>query len=173
METFPRYWPFMRGIHRSVVDSSHTGQWRGALIFSLIYAWTNGWANNRNAGDLRRHRAHYDAIVMWQLPRHSVKCLSRRITITYNSWLRYFTIVHSPQIIYARESLPVFHGFEWTGSNAPSQLRQAFLQIYTNNRRVYNICQRIVANHMNQVVRVKGHHFVTFVYLSIRIISPY
>ena len=47
-----------------LVDSPHKDQWRGALIFSLICAWTNGWANNRDAGDLRRHRAHYDVIVM-------------------------------------------------------------------------------------------------------------
>ena len=36
------------------------GQWRGALLFSLICAWTNGWENHRVAGDLRRYRAHYD-----------------------------------------------------------------------------------------------------------------
>ena len=29
-----------------------------------IYVWINGWVNNREAGDLRRHRAHYDVIVM-------------------------------------------------------------------------------------------------------------
>ena len=39
-------------------------QWRGALMFSLICAWINGWINSREAGDLRRHRAHYDVIVM-------------------------------------------------------------------------------------------------------------
>ena len=33
---FPRYWPFVRGIHRSPVNSSHKGQWCGALMFSLI-----------------------------------------------------------------------------------------------------------------------------------------
>ena len=32
---FPRYWPFVRGIHRSPVNSPHKGQWRRALIFSL------------------------------------------------------------------------------------------------------------------------------------------
>ena len=42
----------------------HKGRWRGALMFSLICAWTNGWANDRDAGDLRRHRAHYDVTVM-------------------------------------------------------------------------------------------------------------
>ena len=61
---FPRYWPFVRGIHRSPVNSPHKGQWRGALIFSLICAWINGWVNNRVAGDLRCHHAHYDVILM-------------------------------------------------------------------------------------------------------------
>ena len=58
------YWPLVRGIHRWLVDSLHKGQWRGALIFSLIRAWTNGWANNRDAGDLRRHGAYYGITVM-------------------------------------------------------------------------------------------------------------
>ena len=44
-------------------ESPHKGQWRGALVFSLICAWTYGWVNNRDAGDLRHHRAHYDVIV--------------------------------------------------------------------------------------------------------------
>ena len=64
---FPRYSPFVRGIHWIPVKSPHTGQERGALIFSLICAWTNGWANNRDAGDLRRHRAHFYVTVMYQL----------------------------------------------------------------------------------------------------------
>ena len=61
---FSRYWPFVRGIHRSPVNSPHKGQWRGASMFSLICAWINGWVHNREAGDLRRHRAHCDVIVM-------------------------------------------------------------------------------------------------------------
>ena len=52
---FPRSWPFVvRGIHRS----PHKGQWRGTLMCSLICAWINGWVSNREAADLRRHRAH-------------------------------------------------------------------------------------------------------------------
>ena len=39
-------------------------QWRGALMFHIICAWTNNWANNREADDLRCHRAHYDANVV-------------------------------------------------------------------------------------------------------------
>ena len=62
---FMRYWPFVRGIHRSPVNSPQKGQWRGALMFSLICVWINDWVNNREAGDLRRYRAHYGVIVMW------------------------------------------------------------------------------------------------------------
>ena len=61
---FPCYWPFVRGIHRSPVNSLRKGQWRGALLFFLICAWINGSVNSHEAGDLRRHRAHYDVIVM-------------------------------------------------------------------------------------------------------------
>ena len=62
---FQRYWPFVRGILRWQVNSPHKGQWHEALVFSLICAWTNGWANHRNADDLRRHRDYYDVTVMW------------------------------------------------------------------------------------------------------------
>ena len=41
------------------VNSPHKGQWRGALMFSLIWAWINGWVNNRDAGNLRRQCTHY------------------------------------------------------------------------------------------------------------------
>ena len=61
---FPRNWPFVWGIHRSPVNSPHKGQWLGALMFSLICVWINDWVNNRETGDLRRYRAHYDVIVM-------------------------------------------------------------------------------------------------------------
>ena len=58
---FSRYWLFVRGINRSTVNSPHKGQWRGALMFSLIYAWKDGWGNNQDA---RRHCTHYDVTVM-------------------------------------------------------------------------------------------------------------
>ena len=62
---FPRYWPFVRGIHRPPMNSMHKGQWSGALMFSLICAWTNSWANTGDAGDLGRHCTNYDVIVVW------------------------------------------------------------------------------------------------------------
>ena len=37
-----------------------------ALMFSLICAWINGWVNNREAGDLRRHRSYMTSL-QWML----------------------------------------------------------------------------------------------------------
>ena len=39
---FPRYWHFVQG----------------------ICYWRNGWVNDREAGDLKCHRAHYDVTIM-------------------------------------------------------------------------------------------------------------
>ena len=65
METFSALLALcVRGIPRSPVNSPHKGQWHRALMFSLISAFTNGWVNNWDAGDLRRHHAHYDVTVM-------------------------------------------------------------------------------------------------------------
>ena len=71
METFSALLTLCEVNHRSPVDSSHKGQWRSALIFFLIRAWTNGWANNRDASDLRHHPAHYDVTLM----RHKITFL--------------------------------------------------------------------------------------------------
>ena len=61
---FQRYWPFVLGIHRSLVNSQHKGQWHRALMFFFIWAWINGEANTREAGDLGCHLTHYDVTVM-------------------------------------------------------------------------------------------------------------
>ena len=52
------------GNTRVTGEFPHKGQWRWALMFSLICSWTNGRVNNRGAGDLILHRAHYDVTVM-------------------------------------------------------------------------------------------------------------
>ena len=73
---FRRYWPLSgESTSHSPVDSPHKGQWGGAAMFSLIRAWTN----NRNNGDLRHHRAHYDVTVMlqWRDGWHQLNVLYR------------------------------------------------------------------------------------------------
>ena len=62
---FPRYRPFVRGIHRSPGNSPRKDQWRGALMFSLICVLINDWVNTGEAGDLGRYRAHYDVTVIF------------------------------------------------------------------------------------------------------------
>ena len=83
---FPCYWPYVRGINQSQVNSLHKGQWRGVLMFSLICVWTKGWQNNREAGDLRRYRTHYDVIVMYYIAApYSLNKLIQPWD-THNSW---------------------------------------------------------------------------------------
>ena len=64
LKHFPRYWPFVRGIHRSQVNSPHKGRWRGALMFSLICARINDWVDNREAGGLKHLCPRYYVTVM-------------------------------------------------------------------------------------------------------------
>ena len=49
----------------------HKSQWSGAWMFSLICAWIDGWLNNRDTSDLRRHRARYNVTEMSENFRHS------------------------------------------------------------------------------------------------------
>ena len=124
---FPRYWPFVRGIHRSPVNSLHKGRWRGALVFSLICVWTNNWVNNGDSGDVRRNGAHYDVIVMSsRVPRlsdgfSSVPCVCDLHPSLYdksNEWAQYsrtmIPFLHDVllQYIYALHSAstgPILH----------------------------------------------------------------
>ena len=90
METFSALLALCEGNSPVTGEFPHKGQWRGALTFSLIYDWINGWVNNREAGDLRRHRAHYDVIVMpmpsicWQFIKMNYKA-ARNTDRTINS----------------------------------------------------------------------------------------
>ena len=47
-----------RWIHRTKASNAEL-RW---ILWSV--PWINGWVNNREAGDLRRYRAHYDVIVI-------------------------------------------------------------------------------------------------------------
>ena len=64
METFSALLALCAGNSPVRVNSPHKGQWRGALMFTLICVWINGCVNNREAGDLRRYCAHYGVTVM-------------------------------------------------------------------------------------------------------------
>ena len=126
---FPRYWPFVRRIQRSPVNSRHKGQWRGALMFSLICAWINGWINNGEAGGLRRYRGHYDVTVMSTISyiKH-VLCFQSALSLlgtilTANSR-------HDPQVFHR----PLMNGshvlvLHWSGSIIKFQIIEEISRI--------------------------------------------
>ena len=68
MEAFSALLPFCAGNSPVPVNSPHKGQWRGALMSSLVCTRINGWVYNGEAGDLRRNRARYDVTVMNKKP---------------------------------------------------------------------------------------------------------
>ena len=66
---FPRNWPFVRGILRSrEFPTQRPVTWSFDVFFDLRLN-KNGWVNNCEAGDLRRHRGHYDVSVMLSFDR--------------------------------------------------------------------------------------------------------
>ena len=77
------------------IPRTYKGQWRGALMFSLICTWINGWVNNGEAGDLRRYRAHYDVTVMVNLM--TLRSDQERLKTNIQSSLNWSTIPHYVQ----------------------------------------------------------------------------
>ena len=112
METFSASLALCEGIPPVTGGSPHKGQWSGALMFSLICVWTNGWASNRDAGDLGCHCAHNGVTVLSAL---SVQRMIYALPLQLPDCIRYVML------------LPVFIEFElippsaaymrqWTGS---------------------------------------------------------
>ena len=105
-EYFPCYWPFVRGIHWSPTDFRHKGQWRRDLMYYLIYAWTNGWADNIVAGDLTPHCAYCDITVMVLHVTNGI-CLFQNYvnyTIVYLSYSN--KSIESPAFLMRTPSIP-------------------------------------------------------------------
>ena len=78
METFSALLALCAG------NSTVTGEFRSqrpvtwSFDVFIICAWTNGWVYNRDVGDLRRHRAHYDVTVIWHPPSDHQEHISNR-----------------------------------------------------------------------------------------------
>ena len=90
MKTFFALLAFCAG--NSPVNYPHRGQWRGALMFSLICAWINSWVNNHEHVDLRRNSALYDVIVMpieSQVSREVSWCIYKEPAKEKNNWTVY------------------------------------------------------------------------------------
>ena len=123
------YRPFVPGINRSPMNSPHKGQWRGALVFSLICAWINGWVNNGEAGDLRRHRVHYDVIVM---PCHVVNSLQTK-------WRSHSRLLKVTGILTSNElqSLDLYERNKGSSPGNCHQVKKPFKNLKWRNRNVH------------------------------------
>ena len=106
METFSALLALCAGNSPVPVNSTHKGQWRGALMFSLICVWINDWVNNREAGDLRRYCAHYDVFVMLRLilTRYDVFIHETvvEIVVSYaaGSWAKIYNLLYNCSTVF-------------------------------------------------------------------------
>ena len=111
--TFPRHWPFVRGIHRTTVDFPRKGQWRRALMFSWICAYPSGWASSQDDGDLRLYRSNYDATAMNYILGNTIWyiCMFEK----YILFLLYTIcpVLHFMWIIQIRLKTPISHVLVW------------------------------------------------------------
>ena len=151
---FPRNWSFVRG-------TPHKGQWRGALMFSLICVWINVWVNNREAGNLRRHRGHYDVNIMglyhdWWL--HG----DERIWVINSHWTRSESAAPQIEIQKLRfisrisygESLQIYVLITFS-SNAPST------KTYSNYHTIHANKLSFISNHLMLWYQHKSDDFFT------------
>ena len=91
---FPLHWPFVRGIHRSPMNSPHKGQWRRALMFSLFCAGKSGWVHTCEAGGF-----------CWNSHCHWLKTLSRRRK-PFSQWQHGFQLKPPLPLAKNLESVP-------------------------------------------------------------------
>ena len=120
METFAALLALCAGNSPVPVNSPHNGQWRGALMFSLICVWINGWINNREAGDLRRHRVYYDVTVM--------NDSLTKTTVAVRAWMcTYFPLFGVDVITYIHFSKSLhrltYSSIQWTQRNISQRKR--------------------------------------------------
>ena len=122
--------------------TGHKGQWRGALMFSLICVWIHDWVNNGEAGDLRRHRGHYDVTVM-----HHDSCTTILTSLCLWHYVNYVAL---------QPLISMFDGNRNVG-NAPVSLLLAcsssrgnkvpYTQAWIKSRWVHQIFQLILSLH--------------------------
>ena len=79
----------------TLTKASDAELWR--YIWSVL--WINSWVNNREAGDFRRHRAHYDVIVTkYRLFYNTYVNIMKKYLRSWHSSLKQFTITTESRI---------------------------------------------------------------------------
>ena len=87
----------------------------------FICTWTNGWVNNRDAGDLRRYRAHYDVTVIRRICNAENNSMTWRCNLTTPLPMLFWTPCHKCMGLYVcsewwdlmKRSCPINAGIEF------------------------------------------------------------
>ena len=89
-------------------------------MFSLICAWIKAWVNNREAGDLRRHSAHYDVTVIFAVFVFSFRLWGPSLTIWTTASI---FIVPNPWVHSKHKAHIMYEKYGWNVSNNASSGR--------------------------------------------------
>ena len=147
-EQFPRYWPFVRGIHRSLVNSPHKGQLRGALMFSLSCAWTNGWVSNLMTVIWDAIMTSLECHFLLEIYLHNMRAMKVHVPFSSNESVVFlFNIVNIYQYI-LRLLLPLWKQTLW------------FIRIFIN----YKTVTGSSSTSKFQIIAPRDHHFSLCIY---------
>ena len=138
-------------VGNSPVNSPHKGHCRGALKFAFICICTKGWASNLDAGNLRRHRVHYDVAVMnYGTKVLLTKCSGNKFslnglemyddlkTISLDSTFNCFRGLNCRKL--QKDDWSIIHerfGLSWTQMCSPYKITMACMDIWTNVTKFY------------------------------------
>ena len=153
----PRYWPLHRWIPLTKASNAE-----------LLSAWINGWVNNREAGGLRRHHAHYDVTVMECRARHDIfRCFFRWANI-YLKWSRrsreftrsLFRLTVVVNIFVSDEQLFSFYVsclhplcvFSWFSDVVANVPVLSNMSYYVNSYNIFSVCIQYLSIYLITVV---------------------
>ena len=85
---FSHYWPFVRGMYRSPIDSPHKGRAMRSILLSLLLAWAICWLIRRVANGLRR-KCHVNVITRKYWPQILYDTLA---PIVHTLWYGYLNV---------------------------------------------------------------------------------
>ena len=92
--------------------------------------WINGWVNNREAGDLRRHRAHHDVTLMRKWISYVV---CKKVIILFRAqYVNFSRLETAISVFQMGSNNRVFF------TSSGSMLRRE--QLYGNVRKLYSAC---------------------------------
>ena len=114
---FPRYWPFVRGIHLSPVDSIHKGQWRGVWCFLAPDQRLSKQTRRRWSETPPRSLWHHSNGGLWALFQYKMSSYLYRKSYCVDTMILWPSYPHN--------------GFSYIGKTASSYWTRALTEFFT------------------------------------------